>query len=214
MSNDSPAALTHGTPRTRSSLLWRAARIAAAGAVLALLGLLVWGITHGNSGSTFTDKVKRGERPVAPPFALPVIWEHTETWPASLRPGLGDGTLRLAELRGRPAVINFWASWCVPCKEEAPAFAAVARRFSGQVAFVGMDTQDFTGAARRFLRRYKVNYVSVRDGTDKTYRAYGLTGVPETYYIDPAGRTVEHAVGAVSQRELTASVKRLVKVSH
>lgn len=199
--------------RARSSLLWIAARIAATGVVVGLLGVLIWDTTHGSGGATFTAKIERGERPPAPAFALPVIWEHSETWPIDLRPRLGDGTLTLAELRGRPAVINFWASWCVPCKEEAPAFAAAARQFSGRAAFVGMDTQDFTGAARGFLRRYKVNYVSVRDGTDKTYRAYGLTGVPETYFVDPRGRTVEHAVGAVSRRELTKSVEHLLRVS-
>jgi cytochrome c biogenesis protein CcmG/thiol:disulfide interchange protein DsbE len=128
-----------------------------------------------------------------------------------LRPRLEDGRVSLAELRGFPVVINFWASWCIPCREEAAAFRAVATRYAGRVAFVGMDTQDLKSAARRFLRRYKVNYVSVRDGSDRTYSAYGLTGVPETYFVDREGRAVSHAVGAISRRDLERSVRALVE---
>jgi cytochrome c biogenesis protein CcmG/thiol:disulfide interchange protein DsbE len=79
--------------------------------------------------------------------------------------------------------------------------------------FVGIDVQDLPSSARRFLKRYKVNYVSVRDGTDTTYTAYGLTGVPETYYVDATGHVVEHAVGAVSQDELVTSINALLKES-
>jgi len=151
-------------------------RTAAVGVVVALLGLLIWDIVHSGSGASFTTKIKRGEKPPAPAFALPVLWDRRETLPSALRARLDDGRLGLDELRGYPVVVNFWASWCVPCKAEAPAFHAVARRYAGRVVFVGMDTQDFRGAARRFLRRYDVNYVSVRDGTARTYTAYGLPG--------------------------------------
>ena len=193
--------------------MWRLARLLAVGAVLALLAVLVWDLVHEGSGSRFVDKIARGGKPSAPAFALPVLWEHDETWPDALRPRLHDGRLTLAELRGYPTVINFWASWCVPCKHEAPAFAAAARRYKGRVVFLGIDNQDFTGPARNFLARYKVNYVSVRDGTDRTLTRYGLTGLPETYYLDPRGRAVDHAVGAVSRRELIQGAERLLKES-
>lgn len=191
----------------------RIAQTLAVVGVVALLGLLVWDVAHSGNGSAFAGKIRHGDKPFAPAFSLPVIWNHTETWPTALRPHLLDGKLTLHELSGYPVVINFWASWCLPCKAEAPAFASVARRFKGRVVFVGMDTQDLTASARAFLRRYKVNYVSIRDGTDTTNRAYGLTGVPETYYLDRGGRAVEHAVGIVSKRELLASVKQLFEES-
>jgi cytochrome c biogenesis protein CcmG/thiol:disulfide interchange protein DsbE len=189
------------------------ARTIAVGGVVALLGLLVWSLVHSDNGARFVKDVSMGARPPAPQFALSVLWNHEETWPESLRPRLADGRLSLRELRGHPAVINFWASWCVPCKGEAPAFAAAAKRFAGRVVFVGIDVQDLPSSARRFLKRYKVNYVSVRDGTDRTYTAYGLTGVPETYYVDATGHVVHHAVGAVSQDELVTSINALLKES-
>lgn len=143
-------------------------RASAVAVVVALLGLLIWDIVQGGKGASFTTKITEGKKPVAPLFALPVLREHRETLPPALRARLDDGRLALTELRGYPVVVNFWGSWCVPCREEAPAFRAVARRYAGRVIIAGMDRQHFMGAARRFLRRYDVNYVSVRDGTDRT----------------------------------------------
>lgn len=200
------------TQATRSRV-WLGSRVAAIGVVLALLVLLTVSLVRSGDGARFVDRIAKGRKPPAPPFNLRVLWSHDETWPKPLQPGLRDGRLALGELRGQPAVINFWASWCVPCKEEAPSFAAEARKYRGRVAFVGVDVQDLESAAKRFLRRYKVNYVSTRDGSDKTYTAYGLTGVPETYFIDRRGRVIEHAVGAVKKDELAASLETLLKAS-
>ena len=123
-------------------------------------------------------------------------------WPERVRPALADDRISLVELRGTPVVLNFWASWCIPCKEEAPHLAAAARAYRRNVAFLGLDIQDFVADARRFLDRLDVPYSSVRDSSSRRYGAYGLTGVPETYYIDARGRIVAHAVGAVSREEL------------
>jgi len=198
------------SPGSRRRLLIRSSRAAAAALVVALLGLLVWDLVDTSSGASFVTQIERGKKPAAPAFALPVLWDRWENWPPALRPRLDDGHVTLAELRDFPVVVNFWASWCIPCREEASAFRAVATRYSGRVAFLGMDIQDLKSAARGFLRRYKVNYVSVRDGSGSTYGAYGLTGVPETYFIDREGRAVGHAVGAISRRDLERSVRALV----
>ena len=197
--------------RGRGQAVWRAARWMAVAVVVGLLGLLVWSLVRSSEGGRFVKSTEQGKKPPPPAFTLPVLWDHSETWPASLRPRLRDGELSLSELRGHVAVINFWASWCYPCKQEARAFTAAAKRFQGRIAFVGIDVQDLKSAARGFLRHYKVNYVSLRDGTDKTYTAYGLTGVPETYLIDRRGRTIEHAVGRLSAKDLTAMVESLLK---
>jgi cytochrome c biogenesis protein CcmG/thiol:disulfide interchange protein DsbE len=153
------------------------------------------------------SEVKAGNEPLGPDFDLPVLWPHSETWPAALRAVVRDGHVSLRELRGYPVVMNFWASWCVPCKAEAPRLVASARRHAGRVVFLGVDVQDFESDARRFLERYRTNYVSVRDGGDSTYSAYGLTGLPETYYLDGGGRIVAHSVGEISAAELEAGIE-------
>lgn len=178
--------------------------------VAGLFGLLIWKVVAGGSGAGFVSAIERRENPDAPTFDLPVIWDRTGLWPLAIRGAVDDGRVSLVELRGYPVVLNFWASWCIPCKEEAPYFAAAARAHRGKVVFLGLDVQDLVPDARKFLRDLDVPYVSVRDGGPKSYSAYGLTGVPETYFIDARGRAVGHAVGAVSRRELNESIAALL----
>ena len=194
----------------RRRLLIRLSQAVAVGLVVALLGLLIWDLVGTSSGASFVTKIDQGKNPPAPAFALPVLWDRRENWPSALRSRLDDGRVTLAELRGYPVVLNFWASWCIPCREEAPSFRAVAQRYAARVAFVAVDIQDLKSAARGFLRRHQVNYVSLRDGSDHTYNAYGLTGVPETYFVDRRGRAVSHGVGAISRRDLERVVRALV----
>ncbi len=109
----------------------------------------------------------------------------------------GSGTLSFDDLKGSPVVLNFWASWCVPCEDEAPLFNAMAERFEGDVAFVGVNVKDSSDDARAFEERFEVSYPSVRDqGGIET--DYGLTGQPETFLIAKDGTIVEHIQGAVT----------------
>jgi cytochrome c biogenesis protein CcmG, thiol:disulfide interchange protein DsbE len=193
-------------PRRRSSLR-RALQLAALALVAGLLALLVWRLVASSRGAELVSQVRQGKKPLAPAFMLPVIWSHAETWPRELRPALADGMIALAELRGHPVVLNIWASWCVPCKKEAPELAASARAHAGRVVFLGLDVQHFKSDARRFLGRYRVRYVSVRDGGGATGDAYGITGVPETYWIDARGRIVDHYPGQVSRRQLEDGIR-------
>jgi cytochrome c biogenesis protein CcmG/thiol:disulfide interchange protein DsbE len=179
--------------------------------VLALLGLLAWKIAFEENGAVLVAAVRAGKTPAAPSFDLPVLWDRDETWPAALRPALGDRRLRLEELRGHPVVLNFWASWCVPCDKEAPALSASAQAHAGEVAFLGLDIQDFEADARRFLRRHDVPYVSVRDKGNRLYSMYGLTGIPETYYLDARGRVVAHSVGEVSRDDLESGIAEAIR---
>jgi cytochrome c biogenesis protein CcmG/thiol:disulfide interchange protein DsbE len=198
---DSTASQQSGRP-------WlRVLQVATLVLVAGLLALLVWRLTQSSRGSDLVSAIRAGKEPPAPAFDLPVIWPNSETWPPALRPLLAAGKLSPADFRGRPLIVNFWASWCVPCRDEAPRFAASVRTHAGKVVFLGVDVQDFTGDARRFLRKYRVDYVSVRDGSGSTYDGYGLTGVPETYYVDSRGRIVAHSPGEVSRRELEDGIR-------
>jgi cytochrome c biogenesis protein CcmG, thiol:disulfide interchange protein DsbE len=193
--------------------LWLLLRGASVLFIAGLLALLVWRLIDKGRGSDLVAAVRTGETPRAPSFRLPVLWKHAETWPADLRPALGDGEIATSELRGRPVVINFWASWCIPCKREAPRLVAAARAHAGEVAFLGLNVQDFKSDARRFLRRYRTNYVSVRDGGASTYSHYGLTALPETYFLDANGRIVGHSAGEVSDDEVEAGIRLALKRS-
>lgn len=198
-----------GTRRRRPSVR-QLLQLGAVTLVLGLLGLLAWKVAVEESGAGLVAAVRAGKGPTAPSFDLPVIWERDETWPDELRRALGDRRLRLEELRGHPVVLNFWASWCIPCDREAPALAASARAHAGEVAFLGIDIQDFEADAHRFLRRHDAPYVSVRDKGNRLYSAYGLTGIPETYYLDARGRIVEHTIGEVSRDTLESGIAEAV----
>jgi len=165
-----------------------------------LLGLLVYRMVESNRGRNLVAAIRAQKKPVAPDFRHKIIWPHFETWPQSLQTLNTSDTLSRRDLQGHPVVLNFWASWCVPCKREAPRLNASADAHKGQVIFLGVDVNDFTADALRFLRRHRVNYVSVRARGPSTYTDYGLTGLPETYFLDARGRIVAYTVG-----EITAS---------
>jgi cytochrome c biogenesis protein CcmG/thiol:disulfide interchange protein DsbE len=152
-------------------------QVVALAAVAGLLALLVWKLTHE------TKAPKIGAR--APAFALK-------------RVGL-PGIVTLASLRGKPVVLNFWASWCVPCKGEATMLQSAFEQYRKQgVVFLGVDYHDVTSDARTFLSHHGVTYPTVQDGSGKVADSYGVVAVPETYFINRQGRLVGvHIVGTV-----------------
>ncbi len=160
-------------------------RLAIMGAVVGLMALLAVVTVRSNRPASITVALARGLNPEAPVFALPRIDE--------------EGTLELAALRGRVVVLNFWSSWCIPCREEAAAIEATWNRYRERGAVVvGINVQDLTGAASRFLRDVGATFPNVRDKDNTVYRAYGLTGVPETFFVDRQGLIVRKFPGAVS----------------
>ena len=101
---------------------------------------------------------------------------------------------RLADLRGTPVVLNFWASWCVPCRLEAPVLAAAARANEGRVQFLGADIQDTDEAARAYEAEIQSPY-PVGPITHGSYRDFGVTAPPETFFLDSQGVVVARFLG-------------------
>ena len=133
--------------------------------------------------------------------------------PAFSLPDLADPSrvLSLAQLRGRPVLVNFWASWCVPCRKEMPVLEATYRRLHGRVAFVGVDTNDTRDAALSFLRQTGVTYPSAYDPHGTAATTYGLFGLPTTVFVAPDGQMLERHVGALSSGSLAAGIATLVR---
>jgi cytochrome c biogenesis protein CcmG/thiol:disulfide interchange protein DsbE len=163
--------------------------------VLGLLALLVWKVVHQDKGV----KLGGGRTPAAPQFALSRLD--------------APGKLKLASLRGKVVVLNFWASWCVPCKSEAPRLEAAWQRYRGRgVVVLGVDGQDFSGDAKRFIRKHGITYPNVHDGPGDIGTKYGVTGFPETYFVDRRGRLIgDRVVGEVSADKLTAGIRRALE---
>jgi cytochrome c biogenesis protein CcmG/thiol:disulfide interchange protein DsbE len=155
-------------------------------AVLALVGLLTFGLlSKGSSG------VALGE--AAPASPLPRL------------EGGGDGSL--AEYHGRWVLVNFWASWCVPCRQEAPVLEQFQHREGGpRFTVLGIDSRDLSGDGRDFVQRYGLSYPQLRDGDGATSHDFGTTGVPENFLIDPRGKVRLLLRGPVTSQYLRDSV--------
>jgi cytochrome c biogenesis protein CcmG/thiol:disulfide interchange protein DsbE len=113
----------------------------------------------------------------------------------------------LQTLRGKPAVINFWASWCEPCREESPEVERFYRSLHGSAGLVGVDYTDQTAAARKFIQRYGLTYPMLSDPDGVFGARYGFSALPTTVILDPHGRIVETLRGPQTAADLRAAVR-------
>jgi len=132
--------------------------------------------------------------------------------PAISLPDLRDPTQRveLESLRGRPVVVNFWASWCVPCRKEMPGFEAAHQRFGDSVAFLGVNHQDGRTPARELMRQTGVTYPSGSDPEGRVATDYGLRGMPSTVFISSSGQIVASRTGELSRSQLEEMIEKLL----
>jgi|SRR5215210_4991236 len=152
-----------------------AAQVLALALVAALFGLLVWKVARQDDGAS--DKLGRGQTPRAPSFHLDRLDQ--------------PGKLSLASYRGRPMVINFWASWCDPCEEEAPLLESAWKRYRSRgLVVLGIDANDLKGAARSFARKNRMSYPIGHDGSGETLTDYGVAAFPETFFVARSGKLV------------------------
>ncbi len=128
-------------------------------------------------------------------------------------PRLGaEGTGSIADYRGRWALVNLWASWCPPCREEAPTLERFQRRYRDDgVTVLGINVQDNTDDALAFLREHPISYPQLWSTGDERSEAFGSTGLPESFLVDPRGRVALIAVGPVNERFLDESVVPLIE---
>jgi cytochrome c biogenesis protein CcmG/thiol:disulfide interchange protein DsbE len=173
-----------------------AALAAASGAVVVALLVLLW--------FGLQQKEIAGSKVVNVPF---------RTVP-NFSLGLFDGsTFTLSETlaqTGKPVVVNFWASWCGPCADEAAALQDASRRYADRVTFVGVNVQDLDGDAQAFMNKYGITYRNGSGNAGPISVQYGMRGVPETYFIAPDGRLVRkwNTLTAADLEQFLAELQR------
>ena len=174
----------------------RAVRVAAVAGVVALAAVLAWRLAHQDT------KVAKA-----------VLHDKVVPAPAFDLSRLGGGPrVTLASLRGKAVVINFWSSYCGPCKEEMPRLEAAARRWEGKgVAVVGIDTLDDHRAAQDFARKHGVTYTIGYDDVAEIATRYGVEFTPTTFFVDRQGRIVKRVLAGMSTAELDTQIRRALR---
>lgn len=126
---------------------------------------------------------------------------------------LFDGNnISLKDLRGKAVLVNFWASWCLECRVEAPGLEAAWRKHRGEnVVFLGVNIQDKEEEARTFIKEFGLTYVNGRDPRQRIAVNYGVWGIPETFFLDPEGRITYKHVGAIEPGTITAKINEALR---
>ena len=162
--------------------------------IVGFLGLLVWGMLNkqpitGLSGITMVNRA-------APDFIL-TTFKGT--------------TISLQDLRGKPVVINFWASWCPPCRIEAPLIERTWRAYKDRdLIFLGVNIQDRKADALNYIREFAITYPNGPDPTGEISIDYGVSGLPVTFFVSRDGEVVRRWVGAIEKSVLIGSIEEIM----
>lgn len=160
-------------------------------------------------------------------FSTSPNWERTISTPPIPYAGAGrpapdftlplfsGGTVSLHYFRGKPVVLNFWASWCVPCREETPLLVRLHKTYGPRgIVFIGVNVEDNEQAAREFLRQYRVDYPVARSVDDRVIDAYAIPGIPTTVFIGANGVVADKFsggfLGPTGERALVTRLERLL----
>jgi cytochrome c biogenesis protein CcmG, thiol:disulfide interchange protein DsbE len=166
--------------------------------VLALLALLGYGIAQNQTEQSIDSQLAAGKRPAPPDVKLPPLG--------------GGAPVTLSSYRGKVVVLNFWASWCPPCKIEAPILARWQPRLKAHNAtIVGIDVLDLTSDAKHFVTEHKLDFPHLRDPDGSRLKSFEVVGYPETIVLDRNGRIAATRRGVVDDRFFRQRVEPLLK---
>jgi cytochrome c biogenesis protein CcmG, thiol:disulfide interchange protein DsbE len=166
--------------------------------VVALVALLAYGLAQNEPDRGAEEALARGERETAPALELPKLD--------------GGGTGSLADYRGQVVVLNFWASWCKPCREESPMLDRWHRRMARRGGTVlGVDILDVTADAQAFIEEFGLSYPMLKDKDGDALESFGVVAYPETFVIDRKGRIAAVRRGPVDERFMNAEVAPLLE---
>lgn len=167
-------------------------------ASVALVALLAYGLASNEPDRGVEQALGSGGREQAPEVELPLLD--------------GGGDASLADYRGKVVVLNFWASWCDPCKDESPLLQRWHERLEKQGGLVlGVDVQDIDGDARAFVDEFGLTYPMLRDGPGDLRDDFGIVGLPETFVVDRQGRIAAVVRGVVDDEFMREKVVPLLK---
>ena len=176
------------------------APLAVIGVLVALVALLAYGLVQSEPDRSVDEALRAGEREPAPALTLPKLG--------------GGGSGSLADYRGQVVVLNFWASWCKPCKQESPLLERWHRRMRERGGTVlGVDMLDITADAERFIEEYQLTYPMLKDREGEGIETFGVIQYPETFVIDRQGRIAAAQRGVVDEDWMQANVEPLLEGS-
>lgn len=196
MTGPEPAEPAPQAPR-RSLAAWhralgRRGRIALATAVIAAIAVIALAVASIAAGPGTSPRKPAAARE----FTAPVL-------------GHPGQHISLSSYRGRPVIVNFFASWCPPCKKETPLLARYYRTAGSKITVIGIDVNDRTAAALRFVHRTGVSYPVGTDSPPRTALSYGVSGLPQTFFLNARHRIVKRVFGALTSRQLAAAATRI-----
>jgi cytochrome c biogenesis protein CcmG/thiol:disulfide interchange protein DsbE len=169
-------------------------------AVIALVALLAYGVNSSGPSRSLDARIARGERPPAPALDLPKLE--------------GGGQTRLADFKGRVVLLNVWASWCTPCRQESPLLERWHRQMTKQGGTVlGIDTLDVASDAAAFIKRYDLTYPQLHDREGSVIRKLGVAAYPESFVVDRTGKIAALQRGPVDDAWMREHVAPLLKQS-